>query len=64
MNDFTSSFWGYFIAAVSLGGIFYCAYILATQMKFKLKKGEKAQVTGHVWDGDLEEYNTHSPVGG
>ncbi|WP_288841793.1 cytochrome-c oxidase, cbb3-type subunit III [uncultured Deefgea sp.] len=61
MNDFTSSFWGYFIAAVSLGGIFYCAYILATQMKFKLKKGEKAQVTGHVWDGDLEEYNNPLP---
>lgn len=61
MDDFTSSFWGYFIAAVSLGGIFYCAYILATQMKVKLKKGEKADVTGHVWDGDLEEYNNPLP---
>nr|WP_314900471.1 cytochrome-c oxidase, cbb3-type subunit III [uncultured Deefgea sp.] len=61
MDDFSSSFWGYFIAAVSLGGIFYCAYILATQMKVKLKKGEKAQVTGHVWDGDLEEYNNPLP---
>jgi cytochrome c oxidase cbb3-type subunit III len=61
MDDFTSSFWGYFIAAVSLGGIFYCAYILVTQMKVKLKKGEKAQVTDHVWDGDLQEYNNPLP---
>jgi len=61
MDDFSSSFWGYFIAAVSLGGIFYCAYILVTQMKVKLKKGEKAEVTGHVWDGDLEEYNNPLP---
>jgi cytochrome c oxidase cbb3-type subunit III len=61
MDDFTSSFWGYFIAAVSLGGIFYCAYLLASQMKVKLKKGEKAQVTDHVWDGDLQEYNNPLP---
>ncbi len=61
MDDFTSSFWGYFIAAVSLIGIFYCAYLLVSQMNVKLKKGEKAEVTGHVWDGDLQEYNNPLP---
>ncbi|WP_410498381.1 cytochrome-c oxidase, cbb3-type subunit III [Chitinibacter sp. S2-10] len=61
MTDFTSSFWGYFIAAIAILGIVFCAYVLLTQMKVKLKKGEKAQVTGHVWDGDLEEYNNPLP---
>ncbi|WP_373975277.1 cytochrome-c oxidase, cbb3-type subunit III [Chitinibacter sp. SCUT-21] len=61
MTDFTSSFWGYFIATVSILGIVFCAYVLLTQMKVKLKKGEKAEVTGHKWDGDLEEYNNPLP---
>jgi cytochrome c oxidase cbb3-type subunit 3 len=61
MDDFTSSFWGYFIAFVSLTGIAYCAFLLVWNMKHKIKKGQKAEVTGHVWDGDLEEYNNPLP---
>jgi cytochrome c oxidase cbb3-type subunit 3 len=61
MTDFTSGFWGPFIAAVSLLGIAFVAYLLVSQMKVKLKKGEKAEVTGHIWDGDLEEYNNPLP---
>jgi cytochrome c oxidase cbb3-type subunit 3 len=61
MDDFSSSFWGYFIAFVSLVGIAYCAFLLVWNMKHKFKKGQKAEVTGHVWDGDLEEYNNPLP---
>ncbi|WP_028448972.1 cytochrome-c oxidase, cbb3-type subunit III [Chitinibacter tainanensis] len=61
MTDFTSGFWGYFIATVAILGVVFCAYLLLSQMKVKLQKGEKAQVTGHKWDGDLEEYNNPLP---
>ncbi|WP_148715563.1 cytochrome-c oxidase, cbb3-type subunit III [Chitinolyticbacter meiyuanensis] len=60
-SDFTSGFWGIFIAIVSLAGLLWLAYLVKSQSSIKLKKGEKADVTGHVWDGDLQEYGNPLP---
>lgn len=61
MNDFTSSFWNILIIVIVVGGIFAMGLLLWSNSAVKLKKGEKADVTGHKWDGDLEEYNNPLP---
>lgn len=61
MSDFTSSFWGFYIATIVLISIIGVAYVLKTQSKIRVKKGEPVEVTGHKWDDDLEEYNNPLP---
>jgi len=62
MNDFTSGFWGIFIAAVTLLGIAWCLWLLVSQRKWlKITKEGDVGDTGHVWDGDLRELNNPVP---
>ena len=58
---FTSQFWDWFITIITLGGILACfglIYWLGADTK---KPGEKVETMGHVWDGNLEEYNNPLP---
>ena len=59
MSDFTSGFWGFYISALTLGGVAFCAYILV-KMSQRKAAGDPDQ-TGHVWDEDLAEYNNPLP---
>jgi cytochrome c oxidase cbb3-type subunit 3 len=59
MSDFTSGFWSIYIAALTLGGIAFCAYILVRMSKRKV--ATEPDKTGHVWDEDLDEYNNPLP---
>ncbi|ARP94985.1 cytochrome-c oxidase, cbb3-type subunit III [Bordetella genomosp. 13] len=64
MNDFVNGFWGYFIAAIALGGIVWCVWLLYTQRRWlgaKPAAGAQAGDTGHVWDEDLTELNNPVP---
>ncbi|SMF14277.1 cytochrome-c oxidase, cbb3-type subunit III [Pseudogulbenkiania subflava] len=61
MSDFVSDFWGVYIAVVVIVGIVGLAYLLFSQSKTNLKKGEKVETVGHVWDDDLQEYNNPLP---
>ncbi|MCK5361229.1 MAG: cytochrome-c oxidase, cbb3-type subunit III [Gammaproteobacteria bacterium] len=62
MSDFTSPFWPWFIFIVTIGGIFWCFYLLMSQKNAgDVAEGEEAQPTGHKWDGDLEELNNPLP---
>jgi len=62
MADFTSDFWSYYVAALTLLGILGCGILLWVQSKAKIvvRDGEEAKTTGHVYDG-LEEYNNPMP---
>lgn len=62
MSDFVSDFWGYYISAIVVVSLIWVGYLLWTQSHIKLPKGQQAQVTGHKWDGDLEEYNNPLPA--
>jgi len=62
MSDFTSEFWSWFIITLALGGIAGLVILLRSNSKVTLKKGETAEVTGHVWDGDLQELNNPLPM--
>jgi cytochrome c oxidase cbb3-type subunit 3 len=64
MSDFTSGFWNWYVALITVLSIFGCGLLLWSQSKHKVKVGADGQpekTTGHVWDEDLTELNTPMP---
>lgn len=63
MADFTSGFWSFYVAALTLLGIAGCALLLWAQSKAKIviAPGEEAKSTGHSWDEGLTELNNPMP---
>lgn len=61
MSDFTSDFWHWFIAIISLISVIGCGVLLWMQTKASPQKGKEADLHGHVWDEDLMEYNNPMP---
>jgi cytochrome c oxidase cbb3-type subunit 3 len=64
MSDFTSGFWNWYVALITVLSIFGCGLLLWSQSKHKVKIGQDGQpekTTGHVWDEDLTELNTPMP---
>ena len=64
MSDFTSDGWGYFVTIVTLASIAGCAVLLFALGRMRVtraKDGAPVETTGHVWDGDLAEYNNPLP---
>jgi cytochrome c oxidase cbb3-type subunit 3 len=61
MNEFTSSFWNFYIGLITLVSIIGCAVFLKMQSvrRIETKEGGTA-TTGHVWDETLTEY--HHPL--
>jgi len=72
MSDFTSGFWSIYVVLMVIASIAGCAWLLWVTAKVKVSApndaGKTAQgtpsradTTGHVWDGDLAEYNNPLP---
>jgi len=61
VNEFTSGFWSAYIAILTLASILGCAVLLWQLSTKRLAPGQKADVMGHVWDENLEEYNNPLP---
>jgi cytochrome c oxidase cbb3-type subunit 3 len=66
MSDFTSGFWSWFVIVVTVASLVYCAWLLVTTARVKSTgvgpaPGERIETTGHVWDGDLAEFNNPLP---
>ena len=61
MSDFTSNFWHWYVAGISLASILGCGVLLWVQSKARPPKGQKVELHGHVWDDDLTEYNNPMP---
>jgi cytochrome c oxidase cbb3-type subunit 3 len=59
--DFTSNFWSLFIIVLTTLSIVWLLYFIYTYANFKQAKGADVKTMGHVWDGDLEEYNNPLP---
>jgi len=60
MSDFTSEFWAYYVAILSVVSIVACAVLLKAQSITRVK-GAQIETTGHVWDEDLKEWNNPLP---
>ncbi|MFC5479042.1 cytochrome-c oxidase, cbb3-type subunit III [Massilia suwonensis] len=64
MSDFTSGFWNWYIALITVLSIAGCGILLWAQSTHKAKigvDGQPEKTTGHVWDEDLTELNTPMP---
>jgi len=64
MSDFVNGFWSWYVAAISVVSILACGLLLylagkSTVMVHDGKKDDNT--TGHVWDGNLREYNNPLP---
>ncbi|MDB5891989.1 MAG: cytochrome c oxidase, cbb3-type, subunit [Polaromonas sp.] len=64
MSDFTSGFWPWYVAGISIVSILACAWLLWVAGKAVVKTVPGAvsdNTTGHVWDEDLRELNNPLP---
>ncbi|NBD19871.1 cytochrome-c oxidase, cbb3-type subunit III [Aquabacterium fontiphilum] len=64
MSDFVSSGWAWYVAALVVAGLLYCAFVLIGAARHKViydAQGNVDKTTGHVWDGDLQELNNPLP---
>ena len=60
MADFTSNFWPWYIAVIVIASLAYCV-ILIVWMTEKRSADAEPKTMGHVWDGNLAEYNNPLP---
>jgi cytochrome c oxidase cbb3-type subunit 3 len=60
MSDFTSGFWGVYVAGLTLFSILACLVLLWISGTTKAETLHD-NTTGHVWDGDLKEMNNPLP---
>ena len=49
MSDFTSSFWHWYVAIISLVSILGCGVLLWMQSIKRPVEGQKVELHGHVW---------------
>jgi len=60
MADFVSGFWSWYIGIITVVSIAAC-YFLVRWMEKDPSPTEQPETMGHVWDGDLQEYNNPLP---
>jgi cytochrome c oxidase cbb3-type subunit 3 len=56
-----SSTLSWYIGVVTLANILACVWLIWWTMKPRADESAKGEVMGHVWDGDLQEYNNPLP---
>lgn len=61
MSDFSSEFWAFYVGIITIVSIAACAILLYNCTTKPAAKGEQVDTTGHVWDGDLKEWNNPLP---
>jgi len=72
VSDFTSGFWSIYVLVAVIVSIAWCGWLLRATGKAKVKAPSSAdpaaaggpphvELHGHVWDGDLREYNNPLP---
>lgn len=59
MSDFVSDTWHYYVAGLVVLSLAFCVWILVSNMT--RRKPGPAELHGHVWDEDLQEYNNPLP---
>ncbi len=60
MSDFTSNFWSFYVAGMTILGILACLLLLWITARKKIESSSD-NTTGHVWDEDLTEMNNPMP---
>ncbi len=58
MADFVSGFWNIYVIGLTVLSLLFCLFILISNNK---RETGPVELHGHVWDGDLAEYNNPLP---
>ena len=61
MSDFTSGFWPIYISVITAASIIGTWLFIRSQTTRKLQPGEKPELIGHTWDGDLQDFDNPLP---
>ncbi len=68
MSDFVNGFWSWYVAGISLVSVLACGLLLYLAGKATVvahdgngTTNQNDNTTGHVWDGNLREYNNPLP---
>lgn len=61
MSDFSSDFWAYYVAGITVVSILACAVLLFACSTKRVSEGGQTGTTGHTWDEDLSEWNNPLP---
>lgn len=56
-----STFWSGWIIVLTVGNILACIWLVWWTMRKRKDESASGDVTGHTWDGDLQEYNNPLP---
>jgi cytochrome c oxidase cbb3-type subunit 3 len=56
-----SSFWSGWIIVLAVGNILACFWLIWWTMRKRAGEAATGDVTGHTWDGNLQEYNNPLP---
>jgi len=60
MSDM-STFWQGWIIVLTVGNILFCFWLIWWTMRRHEGEAAQGDVTGHIWDGSLQEYNNPLP---
>ena len=55
------AFWAWFVAAGTIAFVIWCVWLIYWAGKQGPQNKEDEDLVGHVWDGDLEEWNNPAP---
>ena len=61
MSDFSSDFWAFYVAIITLVSMLACGVFLYACSTKRLADEEQVDTTGHTWDEDLSELNNPLP---
>jgi cytochrome c oxidase cbb3-type subunit 3 len=56
-----SGFWNIWIIVLTVANILGCWWLIRWTMRSRAGESKQGDVTGHTWDGDLQEYNNPLP---
>jgi cytochrome c oxidase cbb3-type subunit 3 len=56
-----STFWSGWVIVLTAGNILGCVWLIWWTMRKRPSEAAEGDVTGHTWDGDLQEYNNPLP---
>jgi cytochrome c oxidase cbb3-type subunit 3 len=55
------AFWAWFVAAGTIAFVIWCVWLISWSAKQGPQNKQDEDLVGHVWDGDIEEWNKPAP---
>ena len=56
-----STFWSWYVAVLTIANLVGCYWLIKWATRPRSGEASEGEVTGHTWDGDLQEFNNPLP---